>query len=149
MLNRRLDVLEFRKSQRLSRSSDSVVVPVEVVADRVNRALDVHVRHGGHDNAKLEVVLVTCLESTLLSFAHLVLIACINEIRVHEAHKQHESGLWDEAAETIDDENATRVDAGQFSRHEVEWRSAMARLVKAQQSSHTVSLPSRFDVADL
>ena len=54
MLNRRLDVLEFGKAQRLYNISDSVVY-VEVVADRVNCAPDVYLSHGGHHDAKFEL----------------------------------------------------------------------------------------------
>ena len=144
-----VEILELRKAQRPRGGSDAIIVPVEVVADRVDRALDVHVRHGIHDDAKLEFALVICLESTLLTFAYLVLIACVYEFCIHEAYQQRKSGLRDKAAETIVDEDATRVDTGQFSEREVKRRSAMARLVQAQQSSSTVSLPSRLDVANL
>ena len=90
--------------------SDSVVVPVKVVADRVDCAPDVHFRHGSHHDTKLEVAPVTYLESTLLTFAHLILISCVHEIRINEAHEQRESGLQNETAETVRDEDATRVD---------------------------------------
>ena len=73
-MNRGLEVLELRRVQRFRGGSDSVVVPVEVVADRVNFAPDVHLRHGDHHDAKFKVAPVTCLESMLLTFAHLVLI---------------------------------------------------------------------------
>ena len=82
-----------------------------------------------------------------LTFAHLVLISCVHEIRIHEAHEQRESGLRNETAETIRDEDATRVDTRQFSEREVKRRSATAWLVQAQQSSSTVSL--RLDLAEL
>ena len=149
MLNRRLDVLEFGKAQRFRSGSDSVVVPVEVVADRVNCAPDVHLSHGGHHDAKLEIASVTCLESTLLTIAHLVLISCVHEIRIDEAQKQRESGLWNETAETVCDENATRVNTRQLSEREVKRRSAPARFVQSRQSSSTGSLPSRLDLAKL
>ena len=110
LTNRGSEVLELRKAQRFRGGSDSVVVPVEVVADRVNCAHDVHLRHVSHHEAKLEVAPVTCLKSALLTFAHLVLISCVHEIRVHEAHHQRESGLRNETAKTVRDEDATRVD---------------------------------------
>ena len=69
MLNRRLEVLEFGKTQRFRSGSDSGVVPVEVVADRINCAPDVDYSHGDHHDVKLEVASVTCLESTLLTIA--------------------------------------------------------------------------------
>ena len=84
---------------------------VEVIADSVNRAPDVHLRHGGHHDGKFEVAPVTCLESTLLTFAHLVLISCVHEIRIHEANEQRECGLRNETAETVREEDATRVDS--------------------------------------
>ena len=65
----------------------------------------------------------------LLMFAHLVLISCVHEIRIYEAHKQRESGLRNETAETIRDNHATRVDTKQFSEREVKLLSAPARLV--------------------
>ena len=148
-MNRELEVLELRKVQRFRGGSDSVVVPVEVVADLVNCAPDVHLRHGGHHDAKFEVAPVTCLESMLLTFAHLVLISCGYEMRIHEVHEQRESGLRNKTAETVRDEDATRVDTRQFSKREVERPSAMAWLVQAQESSSTVSLPSRLDLAEL
>ena len=49
----------------------------------------------------------------------------------------------------VRDEEATRVDTGQFSEREVEQCSAPARLVQVQQLSGTVSLSARLDVADL
>ena len=148
-MNWKLEHLELRNAQRFRSGSDAIIVPIEVDADRVDREPYVHLRHGGNYDAKLEVAPVTCLESTLLTFAHLVLISCVHEIRIHEAHQQRDSGLRDETAETVRDEDATRVDTGQFSGREVERRSAPARLVKMQQSSGSVSLPSRLDVADL
>ena len=129
-----------------SAAAATVVVPVEVIADRVNRAHDVHLRHGGHHDTKLEVAPVTCLESTLLTFGHLVLISCVHEIRIHEAHEQRESGLRNETADTVCNEDPTRVDTGQFSESEVARCSATARLVQARKSSSTVLLPSRLDV---
>ena len=62
---------------------------------------------------------------------------------------QRESGLRNETAETVRDEDATQVDTRQFSEREVKRRSATAWLVQAQQSSSTVSLPSRLDLAEL
>ena len=138
-------MLKLGESQRLSGDSDAVVVPVEVVADCVNRAPDVHFRHGGHHDAKLEIAPVTWIESTLLTFAHLVLISCVHEIRIHEAHEQRESGMRNETAETVRDDDAMRVDTRQFRERELKRRSATARLVQAQQSSSNVSLPSRLD----
>ena len=120
LMDHGLEVLELRKAQRFCGGSDSVVVPVEVVADRVNCAPDVHLRHGSHHDAKLEVAPVTCLESALLTFAHLVLISCVHEICIQEAHEQREPGLRNETAETVRDEDATRVDIRQFSEREVE-----------------------------
>ena len=66
------EMLELREVHRFRGGSDAVVVPVEVVADRVNCAPDVHLRQGGHHDTKFEVALVTCLE-LFLTFAHLVL----------------------------------------------------------------------------
>ena len=54
LMNRGLQVLELRKAQRYRGGSDSVVIPVEVVADRVNCAPDVHLCHGSNYDAKLE-----------------------------------------------------------------------------------------------
>ena len=141
-------MLELRELHRLGGLPDGVVVPVKVFADRVDRALDVHVRHGGHHDAKLDVT-VTRLESTLLTFAHLVLISCVHEICFHKTHQQRESGLRDKAAETIDDNDATRVDTGQFGEGEMERRSAKTRLGQVHMSCDPVSLPSRLNVADL
>ena len=45
-------MLELGKAQRFRGGSDAIIVPVEIIADRVNRAPDVHVRHGGHHDAK-------------------------------------------------------------------------------------------------
>ena len=87
LTNRGFEMLELREAQRLSGGRDAIIVPIKVVADRVDRAPDVHLRHGGNPDAKLEVAPVTCLESTLLTFAHLVLIICVNDIRIHEAHQ--------------------------------------------------------------
>ena len=81
------EMLELREVHLFRGGSDAVVVPVEVVADRIKCAPDVHLRHGGHHDAKFEVALVTCLESMFLTFTHLVLISCVHEIRIHEAHK--------------------------------------------------------------
>ena len=148
LMNRGLEVLKLRKAQR-QRRRDTVVVPVEVVADRVHCAHDVHLRHGGHHDAKFEVAPVTCLESMLPTFAHLVLISCLHEIRIYEAHEQREYGLKNETAETVRDEDATRVDTRQLSEREVEQLSATAWLDQAQQSFSTVSLPSRHDLAEL
>ena len=148
-MNRGLKVLELRKVQRFRGGSDSVVVPVEVVADRVNCALDFHLSHGGHHDVKFEVAPVTCFESMLLTFAHLVLILCGYEICIHETHEQPESGLRNDTAETVCDEDATRVDTRKFSEREVERPSATAWLNQAQQSTSTVSLPSRLDLAEL
>ena len=113
------EMLELREVHRFRGGSDAVVVSVEVVADRVNCALDVHLRHGGHHDAKFEVAPVACFESMFLTFALLVLISCVHEIRIHEAHEQRESGLRNETAETIRDEDTTRVDTRQFSEREV------------------------------
>ena len=125
-----LETLDLLKPHRLGRPRDGVVVPVEKLADRINSALDVHVLHGSHD-VKLEVGPVVRVESRLLTFAHLFLILCVHEIRLHEAHQLRVSSLRDEAAETIDDEDATRVDTGQFGKREVERRSAPTRIVQA------------------
>ena len=73
-------MLELREVHRFRGGSDAVVVPVEVVADRVNCAL--------------------------------VLISCVHESRIHKAYEQRESSLRNETAETIRDEDATRVDTG-------------------------------------
>ena len=97
-MNRGLEMLELRKVQRFRGGSDSVVVPVGVVSDRVNCAPDVHLRHGGHHDATFEVATVTCLESMVLTFAHLVLISCGYEISIHEAQEQRESGLRNKTA---------------------------------------------------
>ena len=105
-------MLEFGKAQRFRCGSDSVVFLVEVVADRVNCAPDVHLRRGRHHDAKFEVASVTCLESTLLTFAHLVLITCVQKVRIHEAHEQRESALQNKTTETIRDVDVTRVDTG-------------------------------------
>ena len=148
-MNRGFEMFELRKAQRLRGGSDAVVVPVEVVADRVNCAPDVHLRYGSHHDAKLEVAPVTCLESALLTFAHLVLISCVHEICIHEAHDQRESGLRNETAETVRYEDATRVNTKQFSESEVERRSATTWLVLARQSSSIVSLPLRLNNAEL
>ena len=48
-------MLESGVAQRFSGGSDAIIVLVEVVADRVDRGPDVHLRHGGHHDAKLEV----------------------------------------------------------------------------------------------
>ena len=48
--------------------------------------------------------------------------------------------MRDEAADTIDDDDAAAVDTGQFGERKVERRSATARLVQAHQSSDTISL---------
>ena len=142
-------MLEFREAQRLSGGSDAIIVPVKIVEDRVDRAPNVHLRHGCHHDAKLEVAPVSCFEWTLLTFAHLVLLSCINEIPIYETHQQRESGLRVEAAETVRDVDATRVDTGQFSEREVERCSAPARLGQVQKSSGTVSLSARLEVVDL
>ena len=128
-------MLELGEAQRFRGGSDAIIVPVEVIADRVNRAPNLHVRHGGHHYANLEVVSVTCLESTLLTFAHLVMIPCIHEMFFHEVYQQRESGLRDKAAETVHDEDAMRVDTGQFSEREVERRGASVD--KVQQSGRS------------
>ena len=148
-MNLGVEMLKFGEAQRLSGSSDSVVIPVGVDADRVDRAPDVHVRHGSHEDTKLEVVQVALVESSLLTFARLVLIVCFDKIRFHEEHQQRESGLRDEATETIDGKDAARVDTVQFGESEMERHSATTRLVQAHQSSDTVSLPSRLDVTVL
>ena len=80
------EVLVLGTAQLFCGDSDSTVGPVDTVADRVDRALDVHVCHGCHHDGKLKVVPVIRVESTLLTFAHLVLIFCVNEIHLHEAH---------------------------------------------------------------
>ena len=59
-----------------------------------------------------KVASVTCFESTLLTFAHHVLITCVHEICIQEAHKQRESGLRNETAKTVRDVDATLVDTG-------------------------------------
>ena len=149
LMDRGLEVLELRKAQRFRGNSDAVVVPVEVVADPINCAPDVHLRHGSHHDARLEVAPVACLESALLTFAHLVLISCVHEIRIHVAHEQRESGLRNETAEAVRDEDATRVDTRQFSEREVEWCSATVRFILSRQSLSIVSLPLRLDLAEL
>ena len=91
-MNREFEMFELREVQRLGGGSDAIIVPVEILADLVNRARDVHLCHGSHRDAKLQIAPVNCLESTLLTFAHLVLISCVHEIRIYEAHEQRESG---------------------------------------------------------
>ena len=142
-------MLELRKVQWLCGKSDAIIVSVVVVADRVDRAPDVHLLYGGHHDAKIEVAPVTCLELTLLTFAHLVLISYVYKIRIHVAHQQREFGLRDETAKIVIDEDATQDDTEQLSEREVERLSAPARLVQMQLSPGTVSLPSRLDLADL
>ena len=142
-------MLELRESHWFGVLRDGVIVSVEVFADRIERALDVHVRHNGDKNAKLKIVLVTRLELTLLKFAHLSLIPCVHESRFYETKQQRECCLQNEASETIDDKYAKRVDIKQFGERKLEQRSTTTRLVQAHMSSDTVSLPSRFDVADL
>ena len=87
IMNCGFEMLELQKVHRFRGGSEAVVVAVEVVADRFNCALDVHLCHGGHHEAKFEVALVTCFESMFLTFAHLVLISCVHEICIHEAHE--------------------------------------------------------------
>ena len=142
-----LEVLEFREAQQFRSGSNSVGVPVKVVANRVNCALDVHLRHGGHHAAKLEFASVTCLKSTLITFAHLVLLSCVHKIRIYEEHEQCESRLRNETAVTIRDEDETRVYTRKFSKRELERRSATAWLIQAQQTFSTVLSPSRLDLA--
>lgn len=56
LTNRGFEVLELRESHRLGGLRDGVVVFVEILEYRVDRAPDVHVPHGGHNDAKLEIV---------------------------------------------------------------------------------------------
>ena len=125
-MNRGLQMLELRKAQQFRSGSDSIVVPVEVVADRVNWAPEVYLCHGGHHDTKFKVAPVTSLESMLLTFAYLGLISCGYEIRIHEAHEQRESGLRNKTAQTVRDKDATRVDTKQLSECKVKRPSATA-----------------------
>ena len=112
-------MLELREVLLFRGGTDAIVVPVEVVADRVNCAPDVHLCHGSNHDAKFEVALVTCLDSLFLTFAHLVLISGVHENRIHEAQEQRESGWRNETTETIRNEDATRVNTEQFSEREL------------------------------
>lgn len=48
MTDRRFEMLEFVEAQRFRGISESIVVPVDVVADRVKREPDVYIRHNSH-----------------------------------------------------------------------------------------------------
>ena len=95
------------------------------------------------------MVSIAGTESSLLKFAYLVLIACVNEIRFDKAHQQHETCSQNDSAVTNNNEDATCVDTRKFDKREVERRSSTTRFAQAQQSSDIVLLPSRLDVTEL
>ena len=65
-------MLEHGESYQFSGGGDAVVIPVKILANRVDSAFNVHTCHSSHNDAKLEVAAIAFVKPTLLALAYLV-----------------------------------------------------------------------------
>lgn len=105
------------------------------------------VRNGNNDHTKLKVVFVAFVKSSLLPFAHFVLIAYVNKIRFYKTLQTRKFHFRYKALITIDKKkHDAAIDICQFYKRKIKRCSALTKFVNAQQSSDTLLLPWQFDV---